>query len=125
MKPKPTNLIGANIKRRRLEKQMSQKDLSLLIGRSRVTVVLYESGSTNVPGEAIIKIAAALGCTPSDLVNSPEDLKKLEHKYLSQFKKYQVSEPTTPYSARITESLDQINAKLDAISEALDKLKPD
>ena len=122
MKNQPKNVIGANIKKMRLDRQITQKELASRIGKSRPTVVLYESGFTNVPGEAIIKIAAALNCTSSDLVNSAEDLKKIEHKYISQIKKYQVNEPSAIYNSKVSASLEQIHTKLDAISAKLDKL---
>ena len=61
--------IGKRIKQRRIELKMSTDSLAKMIGKARSTVYRYESGAIDkVNSEIIVKLAKALGTTPSYLL---------------------------------------------------------
>ena len=64
--------IGANIKRLRNEKGMTQKDLASVLGVSYQMVQSWERGARNPKRETLEKIAAALGVSWLDLM--PEEV---------------------------------------------------
>jgi repressor LexA len=62
-------MIGDNIRRKRKEKGLTLDDLGKQVGVSRQTIQRYESGViSNIPSDKIVKMAGALGCSPSDLM---------------------------------------------------------
>ena len=61
--------IGSNIKRKRLELDMTLEELAIKIGTSRQTLSRYETGViTNIPSDKIEKLAIALKTTPAFLM---------------------------------------------------------
>lgn len=97
--------IGANIKKRRIELGMTQRDLCKKMGYSNhSTIARIESGSIDLPQSKIVQFASALDTTPSYLmgwdeeevlrqaamdaiilkeINKDEDLKELIQMYLA------------------------------------------
>ena len=63
------NIVGANIKQRRLELGLTQTDLAKRLGyNSRVAVCRVENGKEDLSTERVRKFAKALNCTPADLM---------------------------------------------------------
>ena len=60
--------IGDKIKKKRLEKGMTQKKLGECSGIAEPTIRRYESGKLNPKKETIKKIADGLGVHPSELI---------------------------------------------------------
>lgn len=68
---KHENLIkqfGLEVKRRRLESQLSQEDFAELSGLHRTYVSGIERGDRNPTLDIVFRIARALQCQPSDLL---------------------------------------------------------
>ncbi len=65
---KPSVLFGLNLKRLRLAKNMSQEALGAEAGLHRTYIGTVERGEKNISLTNICKLAAALECTVSDLV---------------------------------------------------------
>lgn len=64
-----TELIGANIKARRQELRMSQRDLAVRLGYSNhSTVARVEAGKVDLPQSRVAQFAKALGVTPGHLL---------------------------------------------------------
>lgn len=64
-----TKLIGSNIKARRQELQMTQRDLAAKLGYSNhSTVARVEAGKVDLPQSRIAQFAQALGTTPGHLM---------------------------------------------------------
>ncbi len=62
--------IGANIRRIRMEKKMTQKELGEKIGSiSQQQIARWENGDKNITLDNLRKISAALGVYISDLVD--------------------------------------------------------
>ncbi len=62
--------IGANIRRIRMEKKMTQKELGKKIGSmSQQQIARWENGDKNITLDNLRKISAALGVYISDLVD--------------------------------------------------------
>ncbi len=62
--------LGENIRRIRLEKNMSQQELADALGyRTRSTIAKIESGENDVSQKKLIKFAAALGTTVDALIS--------------------------------------------------------
>lgn len=59
-----------NIKNLRLERQMTQEELSKASGVHRVTIARYETDGSGMTVYNAQRIAAALGCTVNDLLES-------------------------------------------------------
>lgn len=66
--------IGSNIKKLRIEKNISQQSLASLIKKSKSSVEKYESGKTNIPIDVLGDIARALD-VPLALLMDNLDLK--------------------------------------------------
>ncbi len=61
--------LGANMRRIRLEKDMTQGDICRKLGLDRAYISNLESGKKNPTLATIEKIANALGIKASDLLN--------------------------------------------------------
>lgn len=62
--------LGMNIKKKRLERNMSQQELANALGyRTRSTIAKIESGENDVSQKKLIKFAAALGTTVDALLS--------------------------------------------------------
>ena len=64
--------FAKNLQRLRINKGLSQTELSKLIGTNRSTVGNYEQGIREPSFEMLIKIARALGCTTDELIRGHE-----------------------------------------------------
>lgn len=63
-----------NIKKRRMELNMSQQELAERVGyRGKSMISQVESGLIDLPQSMILKFAAALNCSASDLMGWNED----------------------------------------------------
>jgi transcriptional regulator with XRE-family HTH domain len=71
--------IGANIKRWRDKRGMSQSKLAELIGKTSAAVSQYESGYAIPRMHVIDQIAEALGCTRVDIVDEPVTTGGVDH----------------------------------------------
>ena len=74
--------IGDNIKRYRLAAGMSQGRLAELIGKTRPSVSLYESGKTVPPVYVIEKIADVLNVSKLDIIEQREKFTETERELL-------------------------------------------
>lgn len=64
-----TNTIGENIKARREELKMTQRDLAAKMGYSNhSTIARAESGKIDLPQSRVAQFAQALGTTPGHLM---------------------------------------------------------
>ena len=69
--------IGNNIKRRRIELQMTQEDLAKKMGyKSKSTINKIELGKNDIPQSKIVNFAKALDTTPSYLMGWEQEQKK-------------------------------------------------
>lgn len=64
----PLKLLGAEIRRRRLELGLSQEELAALCDLHRTYIGSVERGERNISLQNIISIAHALKCKPSQLI---------------------------------------------------------
>lgn len=65
----PNNkFIGTQIKNYRKRKNLTQKDLALMIGKTVSSVQKYECGSTEIPTSVLEKIADVLGMDITSLL---------------------------------------------------------
>ena len=71
------SVLNKNIKKARLQQNMTLDDVARIVGVSRQTIQRYESGVIgNIPSDRIEKIAKALHTTPGCLLYtspSPRD----------------------------------------------------
>lgn len=74
--------IGENIRRYRTAAGMSQERLAELIGKTRPSVSLYESGHTVPPVYVIEMIADVLGVSKLDIIDKSETLTAYEKELL-------------------------------------------
>ena len=71
------NTLSERIKSQRKNLKLTQGDIAKKIGISRVSYTQWELGETNPKGENLLKLAAALHCTPDWLVTGkghPDDI---------------------------------------------------
>lgn len=80
-----TNKVGENIKKFRLENNLSQREVAQAIGRSESQVGAYENGC-DMPLSILFKIAICLKCNPEELLTGKQ--KKLEKKWDAELKIY-------------------------------------
>lgn len=59
-------IVGRNVRTIRESRNVSQKELGELIGKSASTVGDYEAGNIDIPCTAILSIAEALKCGPEE-----------------------------------------------------------
>lgn len=64
----PLKLLGNEIRRRRLELEISQEELAMLCNLHRTYIGSVERGERNISLYNIISIANALKCKPSMLL---------------------------------------------------------
>jgi transcriptional regulator with XRE-family HTH domain len=60
---------GSNLRARRERKGVSREVLALTVGKSASAIGLYEAGFRSPPRPVLIRLAAALDCSPRDLVD--------------------------------------------------------
>ena len=60
--------IGAEVRRRRRERGLNQRQLAATVGRDRSTISRWEAGERLPPLPALVALAAALGCAPAALL---------------------------------------------------------
>ena len=81
------NTIGANIKARRQELKMTQRELAARMGYTdHTTITRIEAGKTDPPQSRIAQFAKALNTTPGQLMGwheDPEDLGAMAAKVLA------------------------------------------
>lgn len=65
--------IGENIRNKRKQKGMTLEELSHFVGVSRQTISRYENNIIAVPYDNIMKLAAALNCSPAYLMGWEEE----------------------------------------------------
>lgn len=68
-------LLGAEIRRRRLELELSQEELAALCDLHRTYIGSVERGERNISLQNIISIAHALKCKPSQLLTGVDGAK--------------------------------------------------
>lgn len=71
---------GQKIKQRRLELQLTQRELAARLGYTdHTTLTRIESGKTDLPQSRLVQVAQVLGVPPSYLIDAeqPEDIGKL------------------------------------------------
>lgn len=70
----PTNYLtqfGNEVRAFRLAQRLTQDELARITGMSRCNVSNIEAGRGNVTIARLLRIAAALECTPADLLPTP------------------------------------------------------
>lgn len=67
-------IIGDRIKRRRIEKGYSQKELGILINVSKVSICGYETGNRKPTIDTFIDLVNVLGVTPEYLLGLDVDV---------------------------------------------------
>lgn len=63
-----TNRTGAMIRQRRLDIEMTQTQLSVLVGTNQQTIARYENGEQEMSIGRLVRIAAALKINPCKLL---------------------------------------------------------
>lgn len=61
-------LVGARVKQRREALGLQQADLATALGLSRASVANLEAGNQDIPVSRLYALAAALRCTPQEIV---------------------------------------------------------
>lgn len=109
-----------NIKARRIELNMSQKELAEKLGyKSTSTIAKIESGKNDIPQSKIMAFAKALDTTPGKLMGFPATElmnfdKALENSLNKSIESFKQSLPLTPRDERqIAEDLERMIADLD------------
>jgi transcriptional regulator with XRE-family HTH domain len=69
----PLKIIGAEIRRRRLELNLSQEQLAFICNLHRTYIGSVERGERNISLLNIIAISTSLKCKPSILIASIDD----------------------------------------------------
>ena len=64
----PLKLLGDEIRRKRLELELSQEELAALCNLHRTYIGSVERGERNISLQNIVSIAHALKCKPSQLI---------------------------------------------------------
>lgn len=79
-RPNVLNHVGANVRRLRQARSLSQAGLTDLSGISRRMIVAIESGEANVSLSTIDRLAAALGASFTEMVRPPDapDSRRIE-----------------------------------------------
>jgi len=76
-------LFGDRLKQMRLEKDVQQKEIALLLGITKSTMSLYEAGKVKVPPDKLQKLAEFFGTTTDYLLGKdpikPEELTLSAH----------------------------------------------
>jgi transcriptional regulator with XRE-family HTH domain len=62
--------VSANIRKYRLERQLTQAQLAARVGKRRVTITRYELGSVDIPVSVLGAIAKALEIPVRQLLES-------------------------------------------------------
>ena len=96
--------IGENIKRIRLEKGLTQKQLGEKLGKiSQQQIGQWETGKANPKIENLQKIAYALGCTMNELLNGDDTFKAVTNTTIfenADGSRYEKSETTIELTDR-------------------------
>ena len=71
-KPRELSFFGANVKRLRRERGITQQALSEVLGMTRTSITNIETGRQNVPTTGLLAIARALDCEPAELLRQVE-----------------------------------------------------
>jgi transcriptional regulator with XRE-family HTH domain len=79
------NSIGANIKKFRKQKKLTQQQLADLIGKCFTIVQRYESGAVAPPLSVIEKIASVLEIESSQLLNGEDKFFKADNELFELF----------------------------------------
>ena len=79
---------GQNIRRKRQERHLTQKQLGEMVGASEAYIRAYESGRRNPKPSSLEKIAEALAVNPEVLANSDFDGVKAMHRLFQVFRQY-------------------------------------
>ncbi len=66
-------VVGANLRRRRLEKGLSQEAFAELLGWHRTYIGGLERGERNLSLRALERIAGRLGVAPGELLEPPSE----------------------------------------------------
>lgn len=78
------NVVGNNIRQRRLELKLSQEQLAKLMGyKSKAAISRVENGHEDLTLDRVVKFANALSCSPA---------------YLAGWEKWKHKEPSTDQS---------------------------
>ena len=80
--------VGENIRRIRLERKLTQKELGKRLGTSEAYIRAYESGRRNPKPETLKKIAEVLAVRPEVLENSSFDGITAMHRLFQLFRHY-------------------------------------
>jgi len=68
MKKKISTILAQNIKKRRLNMNISQEQLAEIINASRLTIAWLETEKRWISAEMLEKLANALNCEPYELL---------------------------------------------------------
>lgn len=80
--------VGENIRRIRLERNLTQKELGKRLGTSEAYIRAYESGKRNPKPATLKKIAEQLAVRPEVLENSSFDAVTAMHRLFQLFRQY-------------------------------------
>lgn len=72
--------IGGRIMLARLDKEITRSHLAEHIGISKESLGRYEREERQIPAVTLLKIAAVLDCSPSDLFGDPSEVIKVAEK---------------------------------------------
>ena len=99
--------VGQNIRRIRLQKGLTQKQVAEACNTVDAVIRTYELGRANPKPATVAKIATALGTTPAELYGTTDD--PLTQAAICQTETKGTINETTIYLIEIAKSLEQLN----------------
>lgn len=89
------NNFAKNLKEKRLEKNITQKELGQILGyKDQQTIFSYENGEKKPTIENLIKLSEIFDCTPNELLGITEQRKKISYldliRYIEQLELYKL-----------------------------------
>lgn len=69
--------IGDRIRKHRIDKGLTQKELATMIHKTKSSIEKYEAGITNVPIDTLLDIAKVFNIHPSKLIDDERNILKI------------------------------------------------
>ena len=109
--------VGEEIKKARLKKKLSQRQLARKIGKTGQFISLIEKGENNPSLETLITIAVALDVSIEELISTPEATKEVIEKWDNDIDTFKLQEDAKIFEylekASTQQLIDELNNRND------------